>query len=143
MQLFLGEVDEDLITSNICWMVTFNMEGILVGVKTKPMVLEHLSQMAIPLYENKLIIIGQDIDSQDHWFAAIGDNGNVHILEHLQNLCNSVETMKIPDFIKHMEGIERGSIPDRFYHSKGNHKYIIQVFDRKPLTKQVVLDYIK
>jgi len=150
-----GEVDEDLLNADICWMVTDNITGILTEPSKKPNIIKFdmpsreniikfLSIVRYELNNNKLLVFGQDLQKDDHWFAVIGDNGNVHIIEHTEEECNFDETMTINDFVYLLERIIIGTLPDRFYKIKSkDHYYQVLIFDRKKLSRQVVVDYIK
>lgn len=143
-----GEVDPDLTYAGICWMVTDNMKELLaIGDKIREerggsaTILQSLDE---ELSLNRLVIMGQDLDKDDHWFVCIGDYDKVHIIEHLtwKSKKNHVETMKRSKFIKLMRGIMSGEVPDRFYKTKSLHQFLLQSYNRKTMSRQVVLDYI-
>lgn len=145
MMITMGEIDNDLIYSNICWMVTDNMIQLLAQ---NPKVFHKISNNIMnllykELLNNKLVIMGQDLDDQDHWFALIGDHEYVHIVEHLPTKCNYYKTFKLYEFLLYFEQILEGDIPDRFYNTTYKHQYIILSFDRKVMNKKLVTDYIK
>lgn len=142
----LGEIDEDLLNGDICWIVTDNIKELLaIG---KPSILDSEDpRVIIPfmkhqLSQNKLLIIGQDLDSSDHWFAIIGSQNNAYIVEYLPNICNFSETFIMNDLLNLMNDILLGNKPDRFYGKTGKHTFKILSYERKPLWSNVVETYI-
>lgn len=147
----MGEIEEDLLDASICWAVTDNMKELLaIG---KPSILESddpsviIPFMREQLVKNKLLIILQDPDSSDHWFALIGaqlphGKSGVHIVEHSPDICNFSETLVLNDLLDQMTDILSRILPDRFYGKVGTHIFKIMTFDRKPLWSQTVESYI-
>ena len=143
----LGEIEEDIIDASICWAVTDNMRALLElsprdSIEETSNPLEIYSFLQKELLANALVIVLQDPNSIDHWFALIGDNGYVHIVEHLAEQCNSVETMELNSFLQYMSGIVVGLLPDRFYNSRSKHIFIMWSFNRRPLTEETVINFI-
>jgi len=143
----MGEIDDDIIDANICWAVTDNIIELLAI--NNPIKLESsnsdyiISFMKEQLLQNKLLIILQDPDTFDHWFALIGQTPLVHLVEHTNYACNYSETMSLDILLNQMENILNGKIPDRFHRRIGKHRFNIMSFDRKPLLSQTVKLYIK
>ena len=142
----MGEIEEDILDANICWAVTDNMTELLsIG---KPSILESddhsilIPFMRDQLVKNKLLIILQDPDSQDHWFAVIGDNMNSHIVEHSSHTCNFSQTFTLNDLLDQMEVILSATLPDRFYGEISKHIFKIMSFNRKPLWSQTVKSFL-
>ncbi len=150
MMTVIGEVEDDIIHGNICWMVSDNMKELL-AINKQPNVTTKsvedpgfLTVLQDQLMLNRLVILGQDLDDADHWFVCIRDKQDVHIIEHLVRNAknNHVETMKLNKFMKLMRKIMSGEVPDRFYKKKSLHQFLLLSYDRKPMSRQVVLDYI-
>ncbi len=144
-----GEVDKDIINANICWMVTDNMRELLAVGKPeiydrpdKFSVNDAIKFMERELSKNKLLIVLQDKDKNDHWFAAIGDHGQVHIVEHTEHTCNYSESMSIDQFGMQMYSILIGNRPDRFYGKARAHTFQIYSYNRKMLNSNTVIDYL-
>lgn len=150
-----GEVDEDILDANICWMVTDNMRQLLaVG---KPEILETkdvnktIEFMEKELSKNKLLIVLQDKDKNDHWFAVIGENtrgdskneiGQVHIVEHTEHTCNYSESMPLRQFLTQMYSIMTGQRPDRFYGKTSLHTFQVMSYNRKMMTINTVDEFL-
>jgi len=146
MLKLMGEIDPDLVNAGICWMVTDNIHELL---ETK-----HLSRfdtssdaglqsyLLRELAQDNLLIVQQDPNSEDHWFALIGDHGMVHIVEHTEDVCNYHQTFPLNEAIQVISMIHQGTIPDRFYHVQGPHRFVIDSYQRKPLSRQSVDEYL-
>ena len=157
MEKKLGEVDPDLLESNICWMVTDNMERLLSTEAKRVAKLEDTNDvdkvkefLTLWLKPDYLLIIRQDEVAQgehkelkvlghDHWFAVVADqNGKVHIIEHTEEQCNATQTFNhTGDAIVHLLDVMRGVVPDRFYHKKAPHSYLVFVHKRRPMTADI------
>lgn len=146
---------EDPTASINCWGVTDNIMAIL-SPKDGTKIEATPKSVTKELEKNNLILfnqdrIGADRNSgeiyplgQDHWFIVVGDNGQAHIIEHLENTCGGVlQSGTIADIVKNVFDIQMGLTPDRFYHEKGPHVYKnIVSFQRKPLSVKSVQKYI-
>lgn len=146
----IGEVDPDIINANICWAVTDNMKELLAAdTSPKPPDLESDNpEVIIPfiqdeLWKNHLLIILQDPNSQDHWFALIGQDGLVHLVEHTEHTCNFSETFTIDSLLDQFNNILSGQQPDRFYGITGPHTFLIWSYPRKPLWSKTIYSYLK
>lgn len=149
MLKYIGEIEEDIIDANICWAVTDNMKELLALDESSrpPEFRSDDPNIIIPflknhLLQNQLIIILQDPDSSDHWFALIGQNGLVHLVEHTKHTCNFSETFNIDSLLNQFNDILSGRRPDRFYGVTGHHIFNVWAYDRKPLSKKTVYSYL-
>jgi hypothetical protein len=153
MKLQGDELEEDfLLESAICWMVVFNMEGILTERKDPGKEIEDGDYKTIEeeLRKGKMLTFWEDIIDEktgkgggsDHWFAIVSIGDNAYIVEHGPIICNDYNTWKIDDLIKHLQDIKKGLKPDRFYGETGQHIYNIRSYKRKPVTALSVLEYI-
>lgn len=147
----LGEIDEFLLGTDTCWMISDNIHGILsCGVSADvlhelkstdhkniiPFLRKHLS-------EDRLIVIAQDQDSWDHWFTLIGQGEQVHLVEKSVNCLDLVETFTLDEISLEMQNILTGVNPDRFYGNKGPHSFNIWVHERGLLCKETVREYLQ
>lgn len=142
--------DPVLLDAKICWMVTFNMQGLLdlKKIRDLPSKLD-INDIINELKLNHAIVIWQDeLDEkgkelgQDHHFIVIGDHGKAHIIEHLPNECNAVYTDTIENIAKLLIDIQNAETPDRFYEVKAPHAFKGNYSIRKQLSAKTVMDYI-
>lgn len=78
----IQEIDEDLLDAGICWMVTDNLVTLLAEDVNHANIIS-LTELSSFLVDDNLIVIAQDMNSDDHWFALIPDGDVVHLMEHL------------------------------------------------------------
>ena len=144
----MGEIEEDLLEADVCWMLTDNIRGILSSndviqemesnnhKEIIPFLKEHLSQ-------NRLIIVVQDHCSWDHWFCLIGHGDKVHLVEKSPSCFNFVETFTLEGISSEIKSILKGTKPDRFYGIRGSHMLNMWVHSRGLLCKETVQEYLK
>ena len=139
----LGVVDNDLLTANICWMVTDTVTELATLTNDPIKDTSKISDAINALENNKLVIVHQNdaTENLDHWFALIGTNDGVYIIEHLENTCLNYEL--VSDIRYNLEGIKDGTIPDRFYNVAEPHVFSFLIFDRKHLNSHTVEQYIQ
>lgn len=147
----MGKIDQDLLSDGICWLVTDNIRLLLAVDAEEPnaLIAKNISSsyyiiriLERELSNNRLVIINQDPDDQDHWFAIIGDWPNIHIIEHLPEQCNASQTWKLNEFLIYFQRIITGLEPDRFYKKSIPHSYLILSHERVIMNDQLVYDYI-
>lgn len=156
MKNTIKSVDADLLEAGICWMVTDNMcqllshspDASMAVTTTLPLWNEDkISSMEDFMREqlnlNRLLIFIQDYQTQDHWFAIVGDHGIAHIIEHTTKKSNATESMKIEDCVKFYGQIKRGNLPERYDGLKNRHYYEIFAHERKILSANTVQEYLK
>jgi len=147
-----GDVDEDLLDSDICWMVTMNLVE-LISVKKESMKVVNtenlqgslvlfLKYIKNELSLNKLLIFIQDYGVDDHYFAVIGYHGYALIIEWNGLNIEFNSPILIDDFIIEIRSIIRGAIPDRFYGVKKQHTMEVQSYFRKELKMETIDDYL-
>jgi hypothetical protein len=142
-----GEVDEQFIQANLCWLVTDNMEALLA--KGKPIrctgsTSEVFKFIEKSLKENKLVVISQDVNTaHDHHFAVIGMKGMIIVVEHLSDRCNAVEVYEPDQFSKLYSDIFMGKAPDTFYKRVSKKVISALAFDRKTMSAELVINYIR
>lgn len=155
MKNIIKTVDDNFLEAGICWMVTDNMCGLLslspdVTVATttvhkwnedKISPMENFMREQLNL--NRLLIFIQDYQTEDHWFAIIGDHGKAHIIEHTTKKPNAIESMGIEECVKMYDQIKRGYLPERYNGLKGRHYYEIFAHERKRLSAEAVKEYLK
>jgi hypothetical protein len=141
-----GEVDEQFIQANLCWLVTDNMEALLAKGKptqSKGAYTKVFKFIKDSLHENKLVIVSQDVGTAyDHHFAAIGMKGMILVVEHLQDRCNAIEVYEPDEFAKKYSDIFSGKAPDTFYGIASKKVISALAFNRKTMSAEVVLNYI-
>jgi hypothetical protein len=144
--------DDQLLDARICWMVTDNMRGLLATNPEQGVLIDanDPGHIAHELNHDRLLIVFQNTVTEggkegdrDHWFALVGDHGKVHLVEHLETMCNSSSTGSISNMVEHLDAVRRGIVPDRFYGHTGPHMYEIKSYARKPLSAATVLEYVK
>ena len=94
-------IDETSLEGDICWAVAENVEAILQkGQKTET---NNIDAVISALKNNSVVKVFQDRLSkkgkqlgQDHWFAMVGTNEGVYIIEYLPNICNHHPASKLP-----------------------------------------------
>jgi hypothetical protein len=98
-----------------CWMLTFNLTFMLTqgfhsyNEPKSDSVDDPLKIIRDALYDNALVIVGQDIDiGHDHWFGIIGENGQAHMIENTATETNVVVSMMIDHMIIFLQNIADG-----------------------------------
>lgn len=146
----MGEIEEDLLDADICWMVTDNIEELLaIGNLQKEEIIRKgdvnklKKFLTEELNKNRLIIIYQGVDEgEDHWFAVVGDGELSYIIEHTPDICNYYEVWYTPELIEEISDIQSGIIPDRFYKEKKYHSMNAYSYDRKNISEDLIYDRI-
>jgi hypothetical protein len=146
----IKEIDSDLLDAGICWMVTDNMVCLLAVEEhdqpssvSDPETWQQLEgQLENELGKNRLVILGQDIEKDDHWFALIPDGEKVHLVEHSPRGKNFSETFIREELIQLLLAIKKGEIPERFYGLKGDHTFRLLSFERKPMQKERIAEFL-
>lgn len=136
----IQEIDEDMLDSNICWMVTDNVVQLLAknvehGIEFNGHREGAMSFIGDELRRNRLIIIGQDLNSDaDHWFSVVGDFEYCHIVEYLEDTCINNQTYTTIGALNLLYNIMEGYLPDRFYGQQRKHNYnLIMSYERLKL----------
>ena len=152
MENTIKTIDENLLEAGICWMVTDNMFSLLAlssvaatntnykWNEDKFTSMEDFMREQLNL--DRLLIFIQDYQTEDHWFAIIGDHKIAHIIEHTTKKCNAIESMSIEACVKMYGQIKRGYLPERYIGAQNRHYYEIFAHDRKSLSIQTIDDYL-
>lgn len=149
MTIMMGKVESDLLNSDICWMVTDNLKGILGYELTSEYGIEYEDtndNLYNYLHDNittdHMLIIGQDLVSTDHWFAVIGNMGYAYIFEFQPDKCIGFNKYTYEDCIELLINIQSGKIEDRFYNETKTHSLKIYSYYRYTLSKESIDWYL-
>ena len=142
--------DPLMLGAEICWMVAFNILGILkLKLVEEEEDIINKEQIENQLKANHILGIYQDTLSDsgekmghNHDFVVVGDNGMAHIIEHLPTECNAIYTDTASNIAQLLVDIQTGKVPDRFYGDIGPHIMGVESWTRRSLSKKSVMDYI-
>ena len=153
-----GEIDEDLLDSDICWMTTSNMIHMLTNEKIIDIFNKEINgkyksfgdvQKMVEfvydhLYKNNLLTVatGGTVNGGDHHSAVIGINGLAYLIEYAGNKCQRFEVFNIDDYVLYLVGVRLGKVAERFYGKTVPTVISIYAYNRIPVNAKVVTDYL-
>ena len=162
----MGEIDEDILDGNICWLMADNLLAVLAKEQiysfNKGINMERVcnksAQNPIKLLEflnnslDKNCIIQIFTDScdeegkskgQDHRYIVIGVEKEIILIEWSEKECHVWERQNKEVFIDWMLNMMIGKAPPRFGAKPAKHVIEMWAFNRKPMTKKSIKEYLK
>lgn len=160
----MGEVDEDLIDANICWLIADALIDVL-SIEEKDNFNGNIDQETCSgKYRNKKLLTSFLINNlkndyifriftvscdekktlgDDHWFVAIASGEYVYIVEWGSEGCHVWEKLDKEEFINYMLGMMVGNIKERFYKTMNTHTVKIWAFSRRKMSDKTIKDYLE
>lgn len=148
----INDSNSCFIDSTICWMSNSNLENILGLILFSKRILFDKENIKKLLLQNRMLSFYQDsIDNEgnkegnDHYFIVIGNGEKnlAYIIEYLSDIPYSFYTNTIDNIVRYLSNIKNGKTIDRFYYQQRKHRFEIDVYVRKELSKESILDYLK
>jgi hypothetical protein len=161
----IGEIDEDLLDANICWLMTDNILEVLKASSTidnfngnvdqtdcgkklrnpkkfTTFLENHFKQDCLLQIYTSSCTADEKSRGDDHWYSVIISGEDAILVEWSEKDCHLWEKQNKNDFMKWMVNMMIGNAVPRFGGKTSNHTVKVWVFRRKAMSKDSVDQFL-